>query len=321
MQDHHDHGSHSHAPADFGRAFAIGIALNTGFVVLEASYGVWSGSMALLADAGHNLSDVLGLLIAWGGAELSKRPPTQQFSYGLKSSSILAGLINAIILLVAVGAIVVGAIQRLVHPEPVNGGAVMAVATIGIAINGLTAWMFARGRRRDVNIKAAYFHMVADAAMSAAVVLAGGLILAFRLPWIDPAVSLIVALIILWGTFRLLRDCSRMALGAAPPGIDLAEVERALAALPGVTRVHDLHVWSMSTTEPALTAHLIMPGGCPGDELLHFAAGRMEELFHIKHTTLQIETQPDGDCRLEPCTIVSGALSSRGTGPFSDAKT
>jgi cobalt-zinc-cadmium efflux system protein len=303
MHDH-DHHRHGHAPADFGRAFAIGIGLNAAFVLLEAGFGLWSGSMALLADAGHNLSDVLGLFIAWGGAALARRPPTQQFSYGLKGSSILAALVNAILLLVAVGAIMLEAIRRLVHPEPVDGGAVMVVAAVGIVVNGLTAWLFARGRHGDINIKGAYLHMAADAAVSAAVVVAGGLILVFGLAWIDSAASLVVAFVILWGTFGLLRDSTRMALGAAPPGIDLAEVEQALAALPGVGRVHDLHVWSMSTTEAALTAHLVMPGGFPGDDFLHFAAGRMEELYHIRHTTLQVETEGNGDCRLEPATVV-----------------
>jgi cobalt-zinc-cadmium efflux system protein len=304
MAHDHAHGARSHAQAEFGRAFAIGIALNTAFVLLEAGYGLVAGSMALLADAGHNLSDVLGLLIAWAGAELSKRPPSRQFTYGLKGSSILAALVNAIILLVAIGAIVVEAMRRLFQPEPVSGEAVMVVASVGILINGVTAWLFARGRHADLNIRGAYFHMAADAGVSAAVVVAGALIVWLQLPWIDSVASIAVALVILWGTYGLLRDSLLMALGAAPPGMNLGEVERELASLPGVERVHDLHVWNMSTTEAALTAHLIMPAGFPGDDFLHFAAGRMEELFHIHHTTLQIETVEEGDCRLEPPCVV-----------------
>ena len=300
--DHH-HG-HDHAPADFGRAFALGIALNLGFVAVEAGVGLAGGSMALLADAGHNLSDVLGLAIAWAAAMLSKRSPSKHFTYGLRGSSILAATANALLLLVAVGAILTEAVRRLIEPQPVQGDVVMIVAGVGIVVNGVTAWLFARGRKGDLNIRAAYLHMLADAAVSAAVVAAG---LAIRLTgaeWIDPAAGILVAVVIFWGTAGLLKDSLRMSLAGVPPGIDLHEVERALAAMPGVARVHDLHVWPMSTTEPAMTAHLVMPGGHPGDTFFAALEERMQARFSICHCTVQIELAEAGACRLEPDAVV-----------------
>src|SRR4051812_31549214 len=216
----HGHGGHVHAPASFGRAFAIGIALNSAFVVVEAVYGYSSGSMALVADAGHNLSDVLGLVAAWTAAILSKRAPTPRFTYGLRGSSILAALFNAVFLLVAVGAIAWEAVLRLISPEPVASVTVMVVAAIGIAINGVTAWLFASGRKGDLNIRGAYLHMVADAAVSAGVVLAGLVILYTGWNWLDPAVSLAISAVIVWGTWGLLRDSTAMSLSAVPRGID-----------------------------------------------------------------------------------------------------
>ncbi len=279
-------------------AFAVGITLNLGFVVVEAAYGFWANSMALLADAGHNLSDVLGLAIAWVAAILAKRPPSRRFSYGLRGASILAALANALILLGAVGFIVYHAVVRLIIPDLVDAEAVTIVAAIGILINGATAWLFARGRRDDLNIRGAYLHMVADALVSAGVVVAGiGIALTGWL-WLDPTASLIVAGIIFIGSYGMLRESVTMALQGVPAHIDPDEVEAHLAALPGVSRVHDLHVWSMSTTELALTAHLVVPAGHPGDRFLHDCAHGVAHRFGITHCTVQIEVGED-DCRLE----------------------
>ncbi|MEG3180834.1 cation diffusion facilitator family transporter [Sphingomonas sp. LT1P40] len=294
---HGDHG-HSHAPADFGRAFAVGTALNLAFVLVEGAAGILTGSMALLADAGHNLSDVLGLLIAWGGASLAKRPASPRFTYGLRSSTILAALANAVLLLVAVGAITMEAVQRFNDPRPIEGLTVMIVAGIGILINGATAMMFARGRKGDINIRGAYLHMAADAAVSAGVVIGGALILYTAATWIDPAISLVIVAVILWSTWGLLRDSITMALHAVPPGIDPEKVEATLAALPGVTRVHDLHIWPMSTTEVAMTAHLLIPSGHPGDAFLDDAQHRLAHDHGIEHVTLQIEIGDGDPCRL-----------------------
>ena len=289
----HAHGHHHHPPPDFGAAFAAGIALNLGFVAVEAAYGFWANSMALLADAGHNLSDVLGLVIAWGASALAKRPPSRRFSYGLRGASILAALANAIILLVAVGFIVYHAAIRLLVPDLVDGETVIAVAAIGIAVNGVTAWMFARGRKRDLNIRGAYLHMVADALVSAGVVVAGIGIATTGWVWIDPVASLVVAALIFLATLELLRESLTMALAGVPPHIDPDEVEAHLEALPGVERIHDLHVWPMSTTEFALTAHLVIPGGFPGDRFLADCADGIGHRFGITHCTLQVETGDD----------------------------
>ncbi|WP_448661881.1 cation diffusion facilitator family transporter [Sphingomonas sp. CJ20] len=301
MSAHHDHShahGHSHAPADFGRAFAIGTALNLAFVVVEGGAGLWLDSVALLADAGHNLSDVLGLLVAWAGAELAKRPASPRFTYGLRGSSILAALANAVLLLVAVGAIALEAAQRFADPSPVEAGPVMLVAGIGIVVNLGTALLFARGRHGDINVRGAYLHMAADAAVSLGVVIAAGLILVTGASWIDPAVSLLIVTVILWSTWGLLRDSVVMALQAVPQGIDAAAVQRALAALPGVTRVHDLHIWPMSTTETALTAHLVIPGGHPGDAFLSDLQHRLAHDYRIDHTTVQIELGDGPECGL-----------------------
>ncbi|WNO53209.1 cation diffusion facilitator family transporter [Stakelama saccharophila] len=294
----HHHG-HSHAPADFGRAFAIGIALNVGFVAIEGAAGFLTDSMALLADAGHNLSDVLGLLIAWGGAELAKRPPSKRFTYGLRGSSILAALGNALLLMIAVGAISWEAIGRLGDPPPVGGGTVMIVAAIGIVINTATALLFARGRKGDINIRGAFLHMAADAAVSAGVVIAGGLILWTGAEWIDPVVSLLIVAVILWSTWGLLKESTTMALQAVPQGIEHDAVAAALESLPGVAQLHDLHIWPMSTTEVALTAHLVMPGGHPGDPFLIDLQHRLDRDFGIHHATVQIETSEQSACHME----------------------
>ncbi|MFL9841235.1 cation diffusion facilitator family transporter [Sphingomonas sp. ST-64] len=303
----HGHHGHSHAPKDFGRAFAIGTILNLGFVLVEGLAGIATGSMALLADAGHNLSDVLGLLIAWGGASLAKRPASRRFTYGLSSSTILGALANAVLLLFAVGAIALEAVRRFNDPTPVPGLTVMIVAGIGIVINTATAMLFVRGAKDDLNIRGAYLHMAADAAVSVGVVIGGGLILLTSATWIDPAISLLIVVVILWSTWGLLRDSVVMALHAVPPGIDPDKVEASIAALPGVTRVHDLHIWPMSTTEIALTAHLLMPQGHPGDAFLQDAEHRLAHDFGIRHVTLQIEI---GDH--DPCGLQSGHGGAHG---------
>lgn len=313
---HHDHGkagghahrhgagAHDHTPTDFGRAFAIGITLNIAFVIAEAVFGWLGNSMALIADAGHNLSDVLGLAVAWIAAELSKRPPSARYTYGLRGSSILAALFNAVFLLLAVGAIGWEAVVRLFNPEPVASGTMIVVAGIGIVINAATAWLFFAGRHTDLNIRGAYLHMVADAAVSAAVVVAGVVILFTGWTWTDPAVSLLVAGVIVWGTWGLLRDSASMSLNAVPRGIDPVAVRAFLAGLPGVTQVHDLHIWPMSTTEVALTCHLVIPSGAPGDAFLIELAHELDHDFGIAHSTVQIETDPDTPCALAPEHVV-----------------
>ena len=297
--DDHDHGfslfhAHSHAPASFDRAFAIGIALNIVYVLGEGGAGFVSGSVALLADAGHNLSDVLGLAVAWGGATLARAAPSKRFTYGLKGSTILAALFNALLLLVALGAIVLEAAQRIAHPPAVPGLTVSLVAAVGIAVNGVTAWLFASGRKGDVNIRGAFLHMAADAVVSAAVVVAGLVIWRTGLTWIDPVVSLGIAAVIFAQTWGLLRETVEMALAGVPRAIDYDAVEAALLALPGVARIHDLHIWPMSTTEPVLTAHLVIPGGVADDHFLATARTMLHDRFGIGHATLQVET--GGDC-------------------------
>ena len=284
----HDH-KHAHAPADFGRAFAIGIALNLGFVIAETVFGFLANSMALLADAGHNLSDVLGLVVAWAGAVMARRASSPRFTYGLKKASILAALINGLFLLVAVGAIGAEAIRRLFDPAPTDGATVIVVAAIGILINGATALMFARGRETDINIRGAYLHMSADAAVSGAVVFAGLVILWTGQRWVDPVMSLAVAAVILWGSLGLMRESVGMSLMGVPSGIDVDEVEAALGELDGVETVHDLHVWPLSTTETALTAHLVAPDVPSTDALLSDARRMLHDRFRIEHCTLQIE--------------------------------
>lgn len=298
--DHsHGHGhGHSHAPANFDRAFAIGIALNLGFVAVGVVYGLLSNSLSLLADAGHNASDALGLVLAWGAAWAGRRRPTERFTYGYRRASILASLLNAAGLLVAVGVIAAEAAQRLRHPVPIETGAVMAVAGIGIAVNGFTAWLFARGRKHDLNIRAAYLHMASDALISVGVVTAALVIRFTGWLWVDPLVGIVVAVVIVRGTWGLLRESGRLTLDGVPAGIDAAAVARYLRALPGVTATHDIHIWSMSTTETALTAHLCVPGPGPHDPLLARIAHDLDHHHGIGHATVQIEADPGG-CVLE----------------------
>jgi len=286
---HEHHHGHHHSPADFGRAFAIGIALNLGFVVVETVYGFLANSMSLLADAGHNLSDVLGLVVAWAGATMARRAASPRFTYGFKKAPILAALANSLFLLIAVGAIGSEAIRRLFHPSSTEGGTVMLVAVAGIVINGITALLFARGRERDINIRGAYLHMASDAAVSAAVVFAGAVILWTGQRWVDPVMSLAVAVVILWGSIGLLKESVWMSLAAVPAGIDVDEVEIALAELEGVEAVHDLHVWPLSTTETALTAHLVTDRADYPDALLESAWQLLHGRFRIEHCTIQVE--------------------------------
>ena len=305
--DHsHAHGpghAHVHAPASFGKAFAIGISLNVALVVAEAVYGYIGNSTALLADAGHNLSDVLGLVVAWGASIAARRAPRGRFTYGLRASTILAALANAVFLLVATGAIGWEAILRLREPEPVAGVTVMVVAGIGILVNGFTAMLFARGRKDDINIEGAYLHMAADAAVSLGVVVSAALIIWTGWLWLDPVTSLVICATILWSTTSLLRGSIDMSMAAAPKGTDLAAIRAFLQQRPGVSAIHDLHVWPISTTETALTCHLVMPTGA-GDAFLMETAQMLKASFRIGHTTLQIETHPDNGCALAPDDVV-----------------
>jgi cobalt-zinc-cadmium efflux system protein len=284
----HSH-AHAHGPLNFGRTFAIGIALNLIFVFAEVVFGFLANSMSLLADAGHNLSDVLGLAIAWVAAIMAKRAASPRFTYGLKKAPILAALGNSLILLVAVGAIAAEAVRRLFHPSATAGRIVIIVAMAGILINGATALLLARGRSRDINVKGAYLHMAADALVSFAVVLAGFLTLATKRQWIDPAMSLAVAVAILWGSIGLLKQSVAMFLAGVPEGINAAEVELALTRIEGVDAVHDLHIWPLSTTETALTAHVVTASADFPDELLERARTLLHDRFHIEHCTIQVE--------------------------------
>jgi len=284
----HDHG-HSHAPANYNRAFAIGVALNVVYIAVEATYGILADSLALLADAGHNLSDVLGLLLAWGANYLARRKPTGRHTYGWRKSTILAALTNAIILLVAMGGVAWEAVQRFSDPLPVAGKTIIIVAAIGVVINTATALLFLSGRKQDLNIRGAFLHMAADAGVSAGVVLAGVVILTTGWLWIDPAVSLIITAIILAGTWGLLRDSFNLALDAVPAGIDPEAVKSYLSDLPGVNGVHDLHIWAMSTSETALTAHLLKPDADDDDTLIEQASRELHERFGIEHVTIQWE--------------------------------
>lgn len=303
-RDHHAHDHRHHEAADFGRAFAIGIALNLIYVAAEAGYGVAAGSLALLADAGHNLGDVLGLGLSWGAAMLGRRSPNSRFTYGLGSSSILAALANALILMAVTGGIAWEAIWRLGHPVPVTGGIVAIVAAVGIAVNAATALLFMRGSADDLNLRGAFLHMAADALVALGVVIAGIGIAATGWPWIDPAVSLVVSATIVYGSWDLVKQAMRLALDAVPQSVDANAVRAHLLAVPGVTALHDLHIWGMSTTETALTCHLVMPQGHPGDDALAHIAHELEGEFHISHTTLQIELGDSAECALTPEHVV-----------------
>jgi len=285
----HSHEGHAHGPAQYDRAFAIGIALNLGFVAAEFTFGFLSQSLALIADAGHNLSDVGGLMIAWFAAWLARRPATSLRTYGYRRASILAALANAALLIAAVVWIVVEAVQRFFDPQPVASMTVIVVAALGVVINTATALLFMRGRENDINIKGAYLHMTADAAVSVGVVIAGVLIYFTDWLWLDPAISIVIAFVILWSTWSLARDSLNLSLDMVPPNVDRGEVEKYLAALPGVSDVHHLHIWAMSTTEIALTVHLVRPNASLDDKFLKDACEGLKRSFGIAHATFQIE--------------------------------
>ena len=288
----HDHGqghAHGHSPQNFNRAFAIGVTLNLGFVLVEALFGLWANSLSLLADAGHNLSDVLALLLAWGASVLAQRAPSRRRTYGLRRSSVLVALFNALFLLFAVAAIAWEAVSRLADPQPISSGTVIVVASIGIAINAYTAWLFMAGKDSDMNIRGAYLHMAADAVISLGVVLAAIAMLYSGWLWLDPLVSLLIAIVIAFSTWGLLRESVDLALDAVPAHIQPDKVLAYLESLPGISDVHDLHIWAMSTTEVALTAHLVKPDGSLDDQLLADIAEQLQEHFAIQHSTLQFE--------------------------------
>jgi cobalt-zinc-cadmium efflux system protein len=287
---------HSQPPATFDRAFALGAGLNVIFVVTEAAFGVLAGSTALLADAAHNFSDVLGLLLAWGACYLSRRPRSPRRTYGWRSSSILAALLNAIVLLVVTGGIAWEAVLRFAAPAHVGGGIVAWVALVGVGINTATALLFVRARKHDLNIRGAFLHMAADAAVSAGVVAAGVAILITGWLWIDPLVTLLIAVAILGSTWGLLRESVNLALHAVPEGIDPEAVGAYLAGLPGVTAVHDVHIWAMSTTETALTAHLVKQDARDDDAIIADATRGLHDRFGIEHATLQWERGPEACC-------------------------
>jgi cobalt-zinc-cadmium efflux system protein len=302
---------HDHKPRDFGSAFAFSITLNVALVVVQLVYGVLSGSLALVADAGHNFSDVLGLVLAWGAAILVRRKPTHRRTYGFGRSSILAAMANALLVFVAVGGIAWEAFRRFQEPGPVDAMTVIWVAALGAVINTLSAVPLLAGRKRDLNIRAAVVHLLADAAVSVGVVIAGVVVLFTGWQWIDPAISLLIAGVIVFGTWRLLRESMDMLLDAVPQGIDLVDVHSHLRRLPGVQDVHDLHVWSTSTTDTALTAHLVIPGEVNQDELLVTAGKSLHDRFGIEHTVLQIERRNLSGCcelPLEPTTAARDAL-------------
>ncbi len=290
---------------DFGRAFAIAATLNITLVVVQVVFGVLANSIALIADAGHNLGDVLGLLLAWGTHGMARWLPTKRYTYGFSSASILAALFNGIILLVATGAIGGEALRRLTGPTEVAGDTVMAVAAAGIVVNGISAWLLMAGRERDLNVRAAFLHMLGDAAISLGVVVTGGAILLTGWNWLDPLASLVIAGLIVWGTWGVLREAIMMSLNAVPLGVDGSRVENYLRGLPGVSEVHDLHIWSMSTTETAMTAHLVRPGAGLDDHLLHDVCRELDHRFGISHATLQIEAgDTEYACRLAPDHVV-----------------
>jgi cobalt-zinc-cadmium efflux system protein len=278
-----------HEHHDFGRAFAIGVTLNVVYVVAQVASGIFGHSLALLADAGHNFGDVLGLALAWCASYLTKRPATARRTYGWRRTSIMAALVNAIVLLLTVGALTLEAVRRFSHREEVDAQIVIIVAAVGVLLNGATAWLFAHGRKHDLNIRGAFMHMAADAAISAGVVVAGIAIYFSGWSWLDPLTSIIINVIIVIGTWSLLRDSFNLAMDAVPEHVDLVAVRKYLGELPSVSAVHDLHIWAMSTTEVALTAHLVMPNEPAGDEFLHNVCAHLQNAFGIEHSTIQIE--------------------------------
>jgi cobalt-zinc-cadmium efflux system protein len=304
----HGHGAHTHSHwylADhFGLAFGLATALNFALVSAEVIYGLAANSVALLADAGHNFGDGLGPLLAWGAHILGRAAPTERYTYGFRSASIYSALINAVLLLIATGGIALEAVQRFGRPQATDGATVMVVGAFAMAVNAIAAWLLMSGRKSDLNIRAAFAHMAADAAVSAGVVIAGAAILLTGLTWLDPVTSLAISAVIVWGTWGLLKESVRLAMDAVPAEIKPFEVRQFLETLPGVRSVHDLHIWAMSTTENALTAHLVMPGGHPGDAFIGATCHALDHRFKISHPTLQIEVGDADPCALEPTSEV-----------------
>ncbi|HLK84387.1 MAG TPA: cation diffusion facilitator family transporter [Xanthobacteraceae bacterium] len=303
--EYRSHGGHDDAPTDFGRAFAIAASLNITLVIAQVVFGVLANSVALIADAGHNLGDVLGLLLAWGAHGMARWRPTQRYTYGFRSASILVALFNGIVLMVATGAIAWEALHRLFGTAEVGGVTVMIVAAIGIVVNGVSAWLLMAGRKGDLNIRGAFLHLLGDAAISFGVVVAGAIIYATGWNRLDPLASLVISALIVWGTWGLLREAIMMSLDAVPQGIDRSSVESYLRGLPGVTEVHDLHIWAMSTTETAMTVHLVRPGAGLDDRLLHQICHELDHRFRISHATLQVEAgDTEHACRLAPDHVI-----------------
>ena len=291
----HNH-NHSHDNQNYSKAFAIGIGLNVVYIIVEVIYGLIVNSLALIADAGHNLSDVLGLLLAWGASYLVSRKPTRKYTYGFKKSSVLAAFLNALILLVAIGAIIWEAVSRFAEPQIIEGKTIMIVAGIGVIINGVTALLFYSGRKKDLNIKGAFLHMAADAGISFGVVLVGFILTFTNYYWLDPVVSIIIGILIFWGTWGLLKDSVNLALDAVPKNIKTEEVEKYFNNCKYISGFHDLHIWAMSTTETALTVHVIVDGNYERNKVIRQISNDLHEHFEIVHTTIQIENKQEKEC-------------------------
>lgn len=294
----HAHHHHDHTPDHFGFSFAVATALNLALVIGQVWYGLAANSLALLADAGHNFGDVMGLVLAWGAIAIANWKPSNRFTYRMHAASILSAFANGVILLVATGAIAWEAIRRFSEPQPVASTTVMVVAALAVVVNGLSAWLLSRGSKSDINVRGAFLHMLGDAGVSVAVIAAAGGIMLTGWQWLDPVASLLIAVVILWGTWGLLRESIRLTLNAAPREIDPHDVRQYLAALPQVESVHDLHVWAVSTKETALSCHLVTPQGHPGDDFLQHVAHELHHRFEIGHATVQIELA-HGGCSLQ----------------------
>jgi cobalt-zinc-cadmium efflux system protein len=290
----HAHHHHDHTPDHFGVAFAVATVLNLALVIGQVWYGLAANSLALLADAGHNFGDVLGLILAWGAIVIANWRPSNRFTFRMHAASILSAFANGVILLVATGAIAWEAIRRFSEPQPVASTTMMVVAALAVVVNGVSAWLLSRGDKSDINVRGAFLHMLADAGVSVAVIAAAGGIMLTGWQWLDPVASLLIAAVILWGTWGVLRESIRLTLNAAPREIDPHDVRQYLAGLPQVAGVHDLHIWAMSTKETALSCHLVTPQGHPGDDFLKHVAHELDHRYEICHSTIQIELAPDG---------------------------
>lgn len=298
-----EHHTYSHVPDNLNFAFAVGVVLNTALVIAQVGFGVFAHSVALLADAGHNFGDVLGLLLAWGAVMLSRKNPTAKYTYGFRSTTILAALLNGGFLLIATGAIVLEAVRRIAEPSPVTGSTVILVAAVAILINSFSAWLL-RNKKDDLNARGAFLHLISDAAVSLGVLIGGVIILKTGWYWVDPVVSIGVSFVIVWSTWGLLREAVNMSLDAVPASINPEEVKKYLSGLAGVVRIHDLHIWPIGTTEIALTCHLVMPKGHPDDAFMAKVSDELQHKFGIGHTTLQSELGDEEDCALEPAAVV-----------------